>query len=73
MTRLAMALIHGESPVAATTFNKKDAPEAPPMIAPKPPVEEASVEIEAPTDKKARTGKSSLKMPILSKNTGLKI
>lgn len=51
----------------------KSAPEAAPAIAPKPPVEEASVEIEGEGKKKVNTGKSSLKMPVLSKNTGLNI
>lgn len=75
MTRLMMALIHGDNIEAMTTFNKGKgkAPEAPPMIAPKPPIEEASVELDN-KDKKRKTGKASLKMPIASAtNTGLKL
>ena len=76
MTRLAMALIHGENPVACTTFHKGKGkgPAQTPMVAPAPPVEEASVEIEDSKKKKARTGKSTLKMPLRSsKDTGLKL
>lgn len=72
-----MALIHGEHPEAMTTFNKGgkgSTPKPPPMIAPTAPVEEASVEIENnDKKKKARTGKSSLKMPLKQVNTGLKL
>lgn len=76
MTRFAMALIHGDNVLAMTTYNKGKGkvPEAPPMIAPKPPVEEASVEIEKNQDRKKRTGKASLKMPLAkATNTGLKL
>lgn len=77
MTRLMMALIHGDNAVASTTMNKGksvQAPETPPMIAPAPPVEEASVEIDPTKKNKIRTGKSSLKMPLKSSsNTGLKL
>jgi len=76
MTRLKMALIHGDNLFAAVALNKGkggSAPTPPPMIAPAPPVEEASVEIDPLKDKRVRTGKSSLKMPLVTKNTGLKL
>lgn len=75
MNRLLKALQDGIHPMDVV-LNKKDAP-APtvePMIAPTPPIEEASVEIDDKTKKKVRTGKSSLKMPLsTSANTGLKL
>ena len=74
MTRLMKALLSGNNLHAATTFNKgKGASTPPPMIAPAPPVEEASVELDATGKKKARTGKSTLKMPLRAKDTGLKL
>ena len=76
MTRLAKALLDGGDLFASTTFHKGKGkgPVQPPMVAPTPPVEEASVEIEDSKKKKARTGKSALKMPLRSsKNTGLKL
>lgn len=75
MNKLLKALQEGISPMDVV-LNKKDqqAPEAAPMIAPKPPVEEASVQIEDPKKKKVKTGKASLKMPLsTSQDTGLKI
>lgn len=75
MTRLMMAMIHGDNLEAMTTFNKGKgkAPTPPPMIAPAPPVEEASVEIDDNKKKRALTSKSRLKMPIMNAaNVGLK-
>lgn len=52
-------------------------PTPPPMVAPKPPVEEASVELDDPKKRKRqRTGKSSLKgtLPFaIGKKIGLKL
>ena len=70
------ALIHGDNATAYTTFNGggKSAPTPPPMVAPAPPVEEASVELDEEGKRtRARTAKSSLKMPLVSTNTGLKL
>ncbi len=71
------AVLAGENVHALTTFNgggsKGSVPKPPPMIAPAPPVEEASVELESQKKKRARTGKSTLKMPLKPSNTGLKL
>lgn len=54
---------------------KGAAPTPPPVIAPTAPVEEASVEIDDDDEnKRLRTGKSSLKMPLATAtDTGLKV
>lgn len=46
-------------------------PPPPPAVAPKPPVQEASVQLdENATKKRARTSKSTLKMPLASTASG---
>jgi hypothetical protein len=56
------------------SFKKGAAPTPPPTVAPTAPVEEASVEIEDDENKRLRTGKSSLKMPLATAtDTGLKV
>ena len=50
------------------------APTPPPMVAPAAPVEEASVEIDDEQDKKLKTSKKSLKIPLAENiDTGLKV
>lgn len=72
MHRMMRSIVLGEEPQVFYK-GKGKAPAPPPMIAPAPPVEEASIELESDKEKIARnTGKSELKMPIAKVTTGLK-
>jgi len=75
ITLKKVPLINGLSVMDA---HKKggSAPDPAPLIAPTAPVEEASVEIDEAEDEttKLKTGKSSLKLPLVdTSTTGLKV
>lgn len=76
MNKLIRAMADGLSPEDVLVYKGgKGTPPPTTAVAPTPPVEEASLEIEDPDKKKKlETGKSSLKMPMApAKDTGLKI